>query len=278
MTQRIAALSGYFFRRLGFSLTGLLYLIAALVYWRVMFSPEQGTPDVSYYILVLAALGVGLSFFTTLSLASRAYQAAYAPWIVRLPSRVEYLTAVLLTTFLFATTLQLLVALLALFRGPDLTLSQTLLIPPVWIALNVITAVLTLHATDFVAAGWSRVYLFGLIAIFLFGQSLNNNSSLNTWLIMRLSTLSRTFSGQGLAFLAAPLNNLSLWLQHDGPATLSHFFSLPFWPFRAIVDAIVAGRFNSSQALAPAVLLLYATLLIMLAADLFAHKDMELIE
>lgn len=278
MRQRIIALTTYFLRSLSLSLNGVLYLILALVYWLVMFPPGQGTSEASYYILVLAAFGVAATFFGTLTIASRANQAAHAPWIARLPSRVEYLTAVLLSTFLFATSLQLLLALLALLRGPDLALNQLLLIPPVWLALNVLTAVIALHATDFVTAGWSRVLLFGFIAFCLVGQSWNSGSGLNSWLIQRLSNLSRTASGEGWSFIVTPANSLIIWLQQDGPDSLGRIFSLPFWPFRAIADAIVAGRFDPAQAMAPAVLLLYATLLIMFAADLFANKDLDLNE
>ncbi|MBK8985913.1 MAG: hypothetical protein IPM39_07495 [Chloroflexi bacterium] len=278
MTQRIVALTDYFLRSLMASLPGMLYLLGGLAYWWVAFPPGQRTPEASYYILALAVLGVGLTFLGTLSIASRANQAGHAPWIVRLPSRVEYLTAVLLSALLFATTLQVLVALLALLRGPDLSWGQILLIPPVWLALNVLTAVLALHASDFSATGWSRVYLFGFIAIFLFGQSLDSRSGLNTWIILRLNDLSRSLMGAGQLTWATPLNNLAGWLQQDGVGRLQQFFSLPFWPFRAIADAVVVGSFNTSQALAPAVLLLYATLLIMLAADLFANKDLDLTE
>ena len=278
MNQRIAALTGYFLRSLTFSVTGAIYVILGLAFWAVMFPPGQTTPEASYYILVLAAFGAAITFLAVLTISSRANQAANYPWIVRLPSRVEYLTAVFLAATLYAFGLQLLIAILALFRGPDLTWGLVLEIPPIWISLNVLTAVLALHATDFVAAGWSRVYLFGVIAIFLFGQSLSSASSNSSWLIIRLNTLSRSFMGGGWTMLAAPLNNFSNWLQNDGASSLSNFFSLPFWPFRAIADAVIAGSFNIVQALAPAVLLLYATLLVMLAADLFATKDLELTE
>lgn len=278
MTQRIAALSTYFLRSLMLSLTGLMYVLGGFAYWLVTFPPDQHTPDASYYILVLAALGIGLTFLCTLSVAARANQASHAPWIVRLPSRVEYLTAVLFASLIFATTLQILLAVLALFRGPDLSWSQALLIPPIWLALNALAAVLALHASDFVASGWSRVYLFGLIAIFLFGQSFNAKSSLNTWFILRLNDVSRSLIGAGWLVVVTPINNLSNWLQQDGTSSLSAFFGLPFWPFHAITDAVVVGSFNTSQALAPAVLLLYATLLVMLAADIFANKDLDLTE
>jgi hypothetical protein len=278
MTQRIAALSGYFLRSLGLSLHGLIYLVLTLLFWWVMFRPDQGTPEASYYILTLAAFGIAASFFTVLTIASQANRAAHTPWVVRLPSRVEYLTAVLLTTLLFATSLQLLVALLALLRGPDLPLNQLLLIPPVWVALNVLTAVLALHATDFVTEGWSRVLVFGLIAICLIGQSWNSDGAFSAWLIQQLSNLNQTAIFSGWDLIARLTNSMIAWLHQGGPDTLSYLFSLPFWPFRAIADAVVSGQFSAAQAMAPAVLLLYATLLIMLAADLFANKDLDLIE
>jgi hypothetical protein len=278
MIQRITALTFHFLRSLFFSITGIIYLILSIAFWAIMFSPDQGTPEASYYILVIAAFGAGITFLSTLTLSSRANQAVNYPWIVRLPSRVEYLTAVFLAATFFAFVLQLLVAALALFRGPELTLGLTLEIPPIWISINILTAVLALHATDFVSSGWSRVYLFGIIAIFLFGQSISSASSPSSWLIMRLNTLSRAFMGEGWYTIVTPLNEFSNWLQNDGASSLSRVFSLPFWPFHAIADAVVAGSFDVIQALAPAVLLLYATLLIMLAADLFATKDLDLTE
>ncbi len=168
MNQRIATLVSYFLRTLSLSLTGILFFLGAVAYWWVTFPPTQLTPDASYYILVVAAFGAGATFFTTLAVATRANGASHAPWIVRLASRTEYLTAVLVTSLLFAAALQILVAALALFRGPDLTVWEILVIPPIWIALNVLTAVLALHVTDFAASGWSRVIIFGIIAIFLF--------------------------------------------------------------------------------------------------------------
>lgn len=278
MNQRITALTTYFLRSLTYSLTGAIYLISGIAYWAIMFPPGQTTPEPSYYVLVLAAFGAVITFLATLTISSKANQSANVAWIVRLPSRIEYLTAVFLAAMIFAFSLQVLIAVLALFRGPDLTFMVILQIPPIWISLNILTAVLALHATDFVASGWSRVYLFGLIAIFLFGQSLSSVSNSSSWLIIQINALSRTLMGEGYFSLVTPLNNLSNWLQNDGAASLSNLFSLPFWPFHAIANAVVTGSFNNAQALAPAVILLYATLLVLLASDLFATKDLDLTE
>ncbi|PID86150.1 MAG: hypothetical protein CSA11_08520 [Chloroflexi bacterium] len=278
MTQRITALTAYFIRSLTLSVTGVLYIISGIAFWVIMFPPGQTTPEPSYYVLVLAAFGTAITFLATLTISSKANQAANVPWIVRLPSRVEYLTAVFLASTIFTLILQFFVGILALFRGPELPLDVILQIPPIWISLNVLTAVLALHATDFVASGWSRVHLFGLIALFLFGQSLGTASSNSSWIIVRLNALSRTLLREGYYTLANPLNNLSNWLQNDGAASISHLFGLPFWPFHAIAEAVVAESFNMAQALAPAIILLYATLLVLLASDLFATKDLDLTE
>ena len=57
MMQRVTCLASYFFRRLLWSLYGLLYTLLALVCWKVLFDPQQMTPHEDYYILMLSMLG-----------------------------------------------------------------------------------------------------------------------------------------------------------------------------------------------------------------------------
>jgi hypothetical protein len=189
---------------------------------------------------------------------------------------VEYLTAVLISAVIAATTLQLLVALLALYNGLDLSLARTLEIPPVWLSPNILAAVLALHASDFVTKGWSRVYVYGSLALFLFGQGVGER--IGPWLGERLSRLSATLMGRGWTDLGTSFFRLINWLNGDGVGAISALFGTIFWPFRAIADAVIAGSFSATQALAPAVLLLYATILFLLAADLFATKDIDFTE
>ena len=276
MKQRIWTLTIYFLRRMFTSLSGLLYLILALVYWYFFFPPDQGTPDFDNYVLIIAGLGAALSFLMTLSLAARANEAENYPFLVRLPSKVEYLTAVLFSTLIATTLLQLLVALLALFEGPEITLLLALDIPPIWIAVNVLAAVLALHASDLATAGWSRVYVFGILAVFLFGQ--NVNESATNWLAERVGRLSSFFLSRDIISLSDAASTFSAWLTREGTETLQQLFGFIFWPFRAISEAILRGSFNPTQALAPAILMLYATILFMLAADLFANKDVDFTE
>src|SRR5690606_32465771 len=129
-----------------------------------------------YYTLVIGIYGAGMAFLVTLSVASQANRMELAAWQPRIPSRTEYLTAVFLATLIITSALQIVLALLALINGPDITLGRLLEMPPVWYSMMIVTAVLALHATDLVTHGWSRVYVFGILAILLFGQSISNNS------------------------------------------------------------------------------------------------------
>ena len=121
MIQRILILTGYFSKTIFFSLTGLILLILSLIYWAVLFPPGQGTPDVENYIILIGALGAAATFMVTLAVSSKAAHLENYPMIVRLPSRVEYLVAVLLSALFLGMIMQLLVAGLALLRGLDLT-------------------------------------------------------------------------------------------------------------------------------------------------------------
>lgn len=276
MKQRIWTLTVFFLRHMFTSLTGLLYLILSLVYWYIFFPPDQGTPDFDNYVLIIGGLGAALSFLIALSLAARANEAENYPFLVRLPSKVEYLAAVLFSTLIATTLLQLLVALLALFEGPEMTLLLALDIPPIWIAVNMLAAVLALHASDFATAGWSRVYIFGILAVFLFGQNINESAT--NWLATQVGRLSNFFLNRDIISLSEIARTFSAWLTREGAETLQQLFGFVFWPFRAISEAILQGSFNPTQAMAPAILILYATILFMLAADLFANKDLDFTE
>lgn len=274
--QRIFTLTRYFLRSFFLSLTGLLYLILALVYWNLFFNPSQGTPEIENYILIIGVFGTAVSFLVALSIASRANQAVNLPLVTRLSSRIEYLTAVLFSTVLAATMLQILVAALAMFRGPGLVWGRLLEIPPLWVATNVLAAVLALHATDFVAVGWSRVTLFGILGLLLVGKSAD--STISSWLVTRLNGWSTMANSQGWQVLAEWMRDTGVWLNGRETGILSQVYSWIAWPFTAISDAVINGFFTAPQALAPAVILLYAAILFLLSADLFAGKDLEFVE
>lgn len=276
MAQRILTIAAYLLKSLLFSLAGVFYVLLALVFWRVFFDPSQTTPEPSYYVLVVGLFGAAATFLITLSIASRGYRAVNYPLLARLPSRVEHLTAVLVASLLYAIMLQLLIALLATFRGPDLTLAQVVEIPPLWLAVDILVSVLALHASDLVTAGWSRVYLYTALAVFLFGQALEGGAS--SWLAARLLAAGRWFLQRNLVAFSDLTQTIASWLAGTVGAVFDRFFELPFWPFRAMIDAVRSESFTLANSLAPAILLLYATILFMLAADLFANKDLFLTE
>ena len=116
MIRRIFVLSAYLFRSLLFSLSGLLYILLALAFYRIFFDPSQQTPDADYYTLVLGLFGIVFVFLVTLSVAGRANKAIHLPLIVRVPSRVEYLTSVTLAALAFSLVIQFLIVLLSV-RG-----------------------------------------------------------------------------------------------------------------------------------------------------------------
>ncbi|MCK5922722.1 MAG: hypothetical protein KAG66_17400, partial [Methylococcales bacterium] len=69
MRKRILTLTRYFLQSLLFSVTGVLYIIFALLYWAVFFPPGQTTPDIENYVLLIGGFGVVLAFIVTLTLA-----------------------------------------------------------------------------------------------------------------------------------------------------------------------------------------------------------------
>ncbi|MBN1886784.1 MAG: hypothetical protein JW850_02295 [Thermoflexales bacterium] len=174
MIQRITALAWYFFSSLLFSLAGVLYILLALAFWWVFFSPADQTPHADYYILLLSVLGGGLAFLVTSSVAARANQAIHYPFLARLPRRVEYLLSILASALSFTTLLQLVVAALATFRGPSFTPAHLILMPLAWLPLNGLAAMLALHASDLVSDGWSRVAIYGALLACALGQKLDH--------------------------------------------------------------------------------------------------------
>ncbi|MFN2221428.1 MAG: hypothetical protein ACK2UH_02675, partial [Candidatus Promineifilaceae bacterium] len=172
MIARIFALSRYLLRSLLLSLAGFLYILLALVFYIIFFDPRQQTPDLDYFILLLGLFGMAFSFIVTLSVAARANQAVHYPLIVKLPSRIEYLSAVFIASLIYGFIMQLVVAGVALVaNGPDITIRQALEIPPLWIAGDILLVVVALHASDLVARGWSRVYVFSVLGLLLYLQN-----------------------------------------------------------------------------------------------------------
>lgn len=276
MIRRLWVLMGYFARSLFFSVVGAVFIIASLVYWAVFFPPGQQTPDPENYVILVGVFGAFAVFLATISIAARASRLENYPLVTRLPSRVEYLTAVLLCGLLSGLLLQLLVAGLALIRGPEMSLTTALMVIPLWLSVDIVAGVLALHATDLVTSGWSRVLVFGSLAVLLILNSMSQGPE--SWLADRLDDASFAFARMNLDFFTGILDSLSSGLRSGLMDTIASAASTVFWPFRAMTDAVFAGGFTASQSLAPAVLLLYATILFLIAANLLATKDLEFTE
>ncbi|MFK7803791.1 MAG: hypothetical protein AB8G95_19315 [Anaerolineae bacterium] len=276
MIQRITTLISYLLYRLINSMSSLVYLLAGFAfYWLTFF---QRAPEPEYFILIIGFFGLLVSFFATLTVASKANEAKSYPFFVRLESRVEFLAAVMITALIFAMILQLLMAAVVLIRNaPELTVGRVLEIPPIWLSLNVFAAVIALQASDFVAYGWSRVWIFGLLALsIVIGD---DNGATLTW----VADLMRSNSQPGAANNAiSSFSNVLLtvadFLTGSVMTSVSNLFSGLFWPFKAILAAVLDGYFTGPQALAPALLLVFASILFLLAADFFSSRDMILNE
>lgn len=279
MTQRIFTLVRYLLAQHVRSVAGILYVLSGLALWLIFFNPNMGrVPDPDYFVLIVGLYGFILSALVTLSMATSANRLETASIIARLPSRIEYLTALLVSSLLYVLTLQFVLSLVILLQpvGPDIGLGRALNIPPVWVAINIFAAVLAMHASDFVMSGWSRVWVFGILTLLLFSQSVDARGL--RWIVNRLNTLAGVASRQQYTSLSQFLRNAANWISTNGADFLAQTVGFVFWPFRAIADATRADYFDNSQSLAPAILLLYATILFMLAADLFATKDLNLSE
>ena len=277
MIQRILTLSRYHLVVLFTSLTGLFYFLLALAYHQIFFAPGQRTPDADYLIFIMGIFGAILTFLVTLSVAGKANEANGYIFFVRLASRVEYLVAVLLSSISFAMFIQLVLTILAIVLGKsELTLLEAVQIPPIWLSLNILMGVVALHASDFASAGWSRTVLFGSLLLLLFMQG--GGSGLSQWLGERASSLSGWFYRRQLLVPGEWFQRGANWLYGKGDSTFSQLLEALFWPFQALSDGVVGGSFQRSQALAPLILLLYATLLFLLASDLIAGKDLYLSE
>ncbi len=279
MNRRIFALVRYLLSGLTRSLVGLLYILLAGAMWWLLFNPRSGqVPEADYFILIIGIFGLVLAFLVTLSIATRANGIESAPFLPRLPSRVEYLAAVLLSVLAFVFTIQGLLGLVIMVQpaGPELGWLAFLNVLPVWISADIFATVLALHATDFVMRGWSRVAVYATLAVLLFSQSIDTRGV--RWLSDRLNGFATFLTRQQFNGVAQSVRNGANWLTTNGQTFFQDTVGFVFWPFNAISEAAQNGFFDSAQALAPAILLLYATILFMLAADFFATKDMQLTE
>ncbi len=279
MNQRVWTLARYLFSELTRSVTGLLYILSAAAFWWIAYNPRAGqVPEPDAFILLVGIYGLALAFLATLSIATKANSIESAPFLPRLPSRVEYLAAVLLAVLLFVFAIQGVLGIVIMVQpaGPEMGWLAFMNVLPVWISADIFATVLALHATDFVMRGWSRVAVYATLAALLFSQSIDTRGL--RWISDRLNGFASFLTRQQFNGFAQSVRNGANWMTTNGKTFFEETVGFVFWPFEAISQAAQNGFFSRAQALAPAILLLYATILFMLAADFFATKDMQLTE
>ena len=277
MIQRITTLTSYLLYRLFTSMASLILLLVGFGYYWLTF--YQRAPEPEYFIIVIGAFGLIISFFSTLAVASLSNETRNYPFFVRLQSRTEFLAAVLIASLIFALLLQLLMTAIVLVRnGPELTLGRATEIPPIWLSLNIFASVIALQASDFVAYGWSRVWIFGILAIaIVLGD--DDGTTLN-WMadFLRETGEQAVGTSEAIIQMSEFLIGFAAFLTGTTMTAVANIFSGLFWPFRAILTAVQEGYFTRSQALAPALIMIFAAVLFLLAADFFNSRDMILSE
>jgi hypothetical protein len=258
--KRLWALVSYLFQDLFRSLTGMLVVVAALVFYLVAIVSVTGGIDRDYYALVIGGFFAVLAMVLAVMIADRAYQASSYLLILRLPSRMMFLAGVALTAMAVSALLQVGVALVSIPRlVTPLTAGMVLDILPVWAGWLVLGATLGLHMSELVRRGWSRTVLYALLAFILF--SLNQQQS-------------------GVPVELADRFN---WIPNVMPdparwAWASRLVDAILWPLAAAVKVARAGDYGVVESLAPAALLLVAAFILVLAVALFERKDLILPE
>jgi hypothetical protein len=258
--SRVLVLIGYLWRELFRSLTGLLVIVAAVVFYLVAIQSVIGAIDRDYYALIIGGFFGVFSLVMTIVLADRAFHAKSYLFIYRLPSRAIFLAALGLTAVLVSGVLELAVALVSLLKlETPPTAVMFLDIVPVWVAFLFLGAALGLHMSELVRRGWSRSGAYAVLAFILF--SLNQQQS----------------------GVPVELSDRFSWVPHIMPDPAKwewavNVTNIIIWPVSAAVQVARSAPYSAVESLAPGILLLVSALLFWLAAVLFGRKDLFLPE
>jgi len=94
MIRRITTIVSYLFYRLINSFSLAIYLAGGFAYYWLTFF--RRTPETEYFIMVVGFFGLLVSFFATLTVASKANEAKSYPFFIRLESRIEFLISLII--------------------------------------------------------------------------------------------------------------------------------------------------------------------------------------
>lgn len=258
--KRIWVLVSYLLRDLFRSLTGLLVIVAAFVFYLVGILGVTGGIDRDYFALVIGGFFGIFCLILSLVVADRAYRAESYLLLYRLSSRSTFLVSIVVAAVFASFILQIVVALLSLPRVVNpLKIGSVLDILPVWIGWLALGGAIGVHMSELVRRGWSRTVVYGLLAFVLF--SLNQRQSgVPVGLSDRFSWIPSLTSDP---------------VRWEG---LNRLVDVIIWPISAAVRVARSTSYTVLEGLSPAVLLLVAALIFFLAVLLFDRKDLILPE
>lgn len=258
--KRLWTLISYLFRDHFRSLTGMLVVVAALVFYLVAIVGVTGGIDRNYYALVIGAFFAVLALVLAVMMADRAYHATSYLLILRFPSRMAFLAGVALTAIAVSGLLQAGIAVASLLQlDSPLTAAMVLDLVPVWAGWLVLGATLGLHMSELVRRGWSRTVVYAMLAFILFVLN-QRQSGVPVELADRFNWIPNVLPDPARWEWATRLVDSLLW------------------PVQATVLVATSADYTVLEGLAPAVLLLVAALVFLLAVALFEHKDLILPE
>jgi hypothetical protein len=258
--RRLWTLIAYLFQDLFRSLTGLLVIVAALVFYLVAIVSVTGGIDRDYYALVIGGFFAVFALVLAVMLADRAYSATSYLLIFRFSSRMPFLAGVALTAVAICGSLEAGIALVSIPRlDAPVTAGMVLDIVPVWAGWLVLGAVLGLHMSELVRRGWSRTVVYALLAFILF--ILNQRQ---TGVPVELS--------HRFNWIPNVLPDPARW------AWLTNLVDVLLWPVTAAVRVARSADYTVLESLAPAALLVTASFVFALAVALFERKDLILPE
>jgi hypothetical protein len=258
--RRLWRLVTYLFQDLFRSLTGLLVVVAALVFYLVAIVSVTGGIDGDYYALVIGGFFAVFALILAVMLADRAYNATSYLLIFRFSSRMPFLAGVALTAVAISALLEAGIALASIPRlDTPLTAGMMLDVVPVWAGWLVLGAVLGLHMSELVRRGWSRTVIYALLAFILFVLN-QRQTAVPTELAGRFNWIPNV------------LPDPARW------AWATRLVDVILWPVTAGVRVARSADYTLVESLAPAVLLLVASFIFILAVALFERKDLILPE
>lgn len=258
--RRVMALVGYQVRELFRSLTGMLVVVAALVFYLVGILSVTGGVDRDYFGLVIGGFFGLYSMMVALVLSDRAYRASSYLVVSRLPARAALLAALIISSVLISLVAELVVAAMSLPRlVSPFTVTAALEMLPVWISWLVLGAVLGIHMSELVRRGWSRTVIYGVLAFVLFVLNQQQGGV--------PIELADQFS-----WVPSLMTDRAKW------GWAFNLVEVITWPVAASIKVARETPYTILDGLSPAVTVLASIALFGLASELFDGKDLILPE